>query len=105
LPAATLIGAYAASALTTGGTMPDWYVRRNGAESPYPFQLRLGGCEYSLTEDEFQEIHSAFDRVWEADCAYYVESEGYQDLVIASTPKYEELKSLLGLKAQPMRRF
>jgi hypothetical protein len=85
--------------------MPDWYVRRNSHDSPYEFSVRLGGCEYSLTEGEFNELFCAFLAVNNSLDPLCVESEGYQDLVIASTPKYEELKSLLGLKAPPTRRF
>jgi PHD/YefM family antitoxin component YafN of YafNO toxin-antitoxin module len=85
--------------------MPDWYVQRNSEGSPYPFQVRLGGCEYSLTEAEFNTFAMTVYDVYLAEKPVCIESEGYQDLVIASTPKYEELKSLLGLKASPARRF
>jgi hypothetical protein len=85
--------------------VPDWYVQRNGNSSPYPFSVRLGGCEYSLTEEEFFELAQAFETIGSLQGPGEVQSEGYQDLVIASTPKYEELKSLLGLKAPPARRF
>jgi hypothetical protein len=85
--------------------MPDWYVQRNTDDSSYPYSVRLGGCEYSLTEEEFFELAQAFETIGSLQGPGEVQSEDYQDLVVASTPKYEELKSLLGLKAQPARRF
>jgi|SRR5882672_8028069 len=93
--------AYAAKSLGESVIVVDWYVKRNGEDSPYPYSIRLGGCEYSLTEEEFQELHSAFDRVWEADCPYCVESEAYQDLIIASGTDKPSLLDILKI-AKPV---
>ena len=85
--------------------MPDWYVRRNSAESAFPFQVRLGGCEYSLTEADFILLTQAF---WHVHTNYKdeVESEGYKDIVIAKGTDKPDLRSLIGLtEIKPMRRF
>lgn len=80
--------------------MPDWYVKRNGEDSPYPYSLRLGGCEYSLTEAEFGDLFAAFTAVANmVDGPYCVESEGYQDIehFVARPDEVQELRSLLKL--------
>lgn len=78
--------------------MPDWYVRRNSEDDPYPYSVRLGGCEYSLTEEEFGDLFAAFYAVANMnDGPYCVESEDYQDLVIASASKSGQAESLLSL--------
>ena len=86
--------------------MPDWYVRRNNAESAFPFQVRLGGCEYSLTEADFTLLTQAF---WHVHTNYKdeVTSEGYQDIVISHSSAKVDLRSLIGLALPkaPMRRF
>lgn len=76
--------------------MPDWFVKRNGEDSPYPYHVRLGGCEYSLTEEQWTELTNAFYQV-DLGSTNYVESEDYADLVIADTSKAEQGKSLLSL--------
>jgi hypothetical protein len=101
----TLTGAFAGSNSTKGGTMPDWYVRRNSAESTYPFQIRLGGCEYSLTEEEWNILMYAFMKVNASNGDFCVESEGYQDIVISSGNDKRSLSDIMGFAKPTMRRF
>lgn len=84
--------------------MVDWYVKRNGEDSPYPYSVRLGGCEYSLTEEEWIEYSDAVIRVRDTR-ANYAESEAYQDLVISSSDNKRSLSDIMGHKPiEPMKR-
>jgi hypothetical protein len=89
--------------------MPDWYVKRNNVDSPYPYAVRLGGCEYSLTEEDFDELATAFCRVLEAvKTPMCIESDDYQDLVIASSTDKRSLDDIMKLpkpNTDPIRRF
>jgi hypothetical protein len=76
--------------------MPDWYVRRNDEGSAFPYAVRLGGCEYSLTEEEWGTLAGAF-RAVDSGALIEVQSEGYQDLVIASADKLRQAEALLSL--------
>ena len=80
--------------------MPDWYVRRNEPEAPYPYSVRLGGCEYSLTEEEWAELIGALNSI---DSGYdtYRESEDYKDIIIASGSDKPRLLDILKL-AKPV---
>lgn len=85
--------------------MPDWYVRRNSEGSAFPYQIRLGGCEYSLTEEEFQAMFDAFMEVADAVGACCIESEDYQDIVISKGSAKPSLLDILNLKPkEPMKR-
>lgn len=79
--------------------MPDWYVKRNGEDSHYPYSLRLGGCEYSLTKTEFFAFANAVRTVHLAEEPVCIESEGYQDIEhnVARPNEVQELRSLLKL--------
>lgn len=78
--------------------MPDWYVQRNSEDSHWPYSVRFGGCEYSLTEEEFGDLFAAFYAVAHMkDGPYCVESEDYRDLVIANASKSGQAESLLNL--------
>ena len=84
--------------------MPDWYVRRNGTDNPYPYAIRLGGCEYSLTEEEWNEFTSAIYNV-DLGALQEVESEDYKDIVIASGDAKKSLSSIMGqTPREPMKR-
>jgi hypothetical protein len=76
--------------------MPDWYVRKNDEGSVFPYSVRLGGCEYSLDHEQWAALTTAFHLVdsGQVDC---VESEGYQDLVIASSDNKPKLSDIMGL--------
>jgi len=97
---------YAERLLGESATVVDWYVKRNGEDSPYPYSVRLGGCEYSLTEEEFDELATAYCRVLEATKTQMcIESEAYQDLVISSSDNKRSLSEIMGHKAvEPMKR-
>jgi len=85
--------------------MPDWYVRRNEEGSTFPYQIRLGGCEYSLTEAEWSELIYAFQAVEETSVPVCIESEDYQDIVIASGDAKKSLSSIMGHSPrEPMKR-
>jgi hypothetical protein len=85
--------------------MPDWYVRRNDKGAAFPYQIRLGGCEYSLTEAEWEMLASGVGLVFEHD-ADYCESEGYHDLTIAKGDDKKSLSSIMGFDkpVEPMKR-
>jgi hypothetical protein len=84
--------------------MPDWYIQRNSPESPYPYSIRMGGCEYSLTEQEFGDIARAVWAVWEGRIAY-AESEGYAHINYAGPDKVDLRKLIKVFDETPMRRI
>jgi len=80
----------------------DWYVKRNVSDNPYPYSVRLGGCEYSLTEEEFDELATAFCVVLEqVKTPMCIESKAYQDLIIASGTDKPSLLDILKI-AKPV---
>ena len=87
--------------------MPDWYVQKNSDDARYPFQVRLGGCEYSLSHEEWAEFFDAMLQANQAEGELRVESEEYKDIVIASATKEGQAQSLLALmgikKPEPER--
>jgi len=83
--------------------MPDWYVRRNEEGSAFAFQIRLGGCEYSLTEEEFNELTQAFRAVRKGDMEE-VQSADYADNVISHSDNKRSLSEIMGTAAKPIDR-
>lgn len=82
--------------------MPDWYIRRHEeGDFPWPYSVRLGGCEYSLTHEQWAELATAFRRV-DAGEVSKVESDEYQELKMDNearqNPDKPSLLDILNLK-------
>jgi hypothetical protein len=76
--------------------MPDWYILRNDESSAYPYQVRLGGCEYSLTHEEWADLAIAFHLI-DSGKAKCIESQDYQDLVYSRNAEKASLSSIMNL--------
>lgn len=84
--------------------MPDWFVKRNSPDSFYPYSVRLGGCEYSLTEEDWAELFDAFFQVNQTEAPLCVESEDYQDLVISYSDNKPRLLDILKIEKPVINR-
>lgn len=85
--------------------MPDWFIKRNGKDSPFPYHLRFGGCEYSLTEQQWMNLLEAMVAVDQSSSPLCIESEGYQGISYAGPARegeVQELRAILGLKGKPV---